>query len=105
MDIKLGKEYLSTYKILGTKINRLKEMRSINPENSAEYDAKINECKRQRDRLEAEIENIDGGLLSEIAALKYICGKTLEEISLIIGYCKRQTERLHLKAIEKLSIA
>lgn len=102
MDSEKGKEYLSSYKLLGTKINRLKEMIVLNPENADAYKENILNCRKKRNKLENEIDSVDGGILSEILALKYICGKTLEEISLIIGYCKRQTERLHLKAIDKL---
>lgn len=96
------KEYLSSYKALILKINRLKTQKKINPEKGAYYERKIKECEERRDRIEASIENTDGGILTEILAQKYICGRSLEEIALIIGYCKRQTERLHLKAVEKL---
>lgn len=102
MELQKGREYLSSYKILGTKIARLKEMLELNPENREKYSAEIENCKKKREKMETEIDTLDKGILSEILALRYICGKTLEEISLMIGYCKRQTERLHLKAIEAL---
>ena len=102
MEVEKGKEYLSSYRILGTKIARLRGMIEINPESKEKYSARIKECRKKREKMEDEIDSVDGGILSEILALKYICGKTLEEISLMIGYCKRQTERLHLKAIEGL---
>lgn len=105
MEIDEGREYLGSYKILGTKIARLKEMLGMNPENSAKYKKEITECRVKRDKIESEIDAVDGGILSEILALRYICGKTLEEIALTVGYCKRQTERLHIKALDKFAIA
>ncbi len=80
-------------------------MKEINPDKEELYRRQLDECVRLRDKMEEEIERTDGGILSEILAQKYICGKSLEEIALLIGYCKRQTERLHLKALEKLNPA
>ena len=104
MDKNEKREYLSGYKALILKIKRLVSMKEINPENSAFYEEKIKDCKIKRDKIENEIEKTDGGVLTEILAQKYIVGRSLEEIALIIGYCKRQTERLHLKALEKFCI-
>lgn len=103
MDIETKKDYLKNYRALLLKIGRLKLMRGINPEKSDTYEKELQDCLQKRDKIEAAIENTDGGILSEILAQKYICGRSLEEIALIVGYCKRQTERLHLKAIEKLA--
>ena len=47
------------------------------------------------------IDAVDGGILSEILSQKYICGRSLEEIGYLINYSKRQTERLHIKALLK----
>ena len=101
MEIEKGRKYLSKYRALVLKIGRLRAMKSINPEKAGAYENEIEKCTAVRDKIEEEIERTDGGILSEILAQKYICGRSLEEIALIIGYCKRQTERLHLKAIER----
>ncbi len=101
MDIEEKREYLLKYRILNSRIKRLSFLIEENPENAENYKAKINETKLLRDKIEADIDNVDGGVLSEILAEKYICGKSLEEIAEIIGYCKRQIERLHIKALQK----
>lgn len=104
MNLEKAKEYLNSYKAMLLKIGRYNSMKKINPEKGEIYDEKIKECAKTRDKIEAAIENTDGGILSEILAQKYICGRSLEEIALIVGYCKRQTERLHIKALEKIKI-
>ena len=100
MTVEKSREYLSKYRPLLLKISRLKSMKAINPEKACAYESEIKKCTALRDKIEERIERADGGVLSEILAQKYICGRSLEEISLIIGYCKRQTERLHLKALK-----
>ena len=86
------------------KIKRLKSMKDISPDKSQKYDEIINKCILLRDEIESKIKSVDGGILSEILFQKYIFGKTLEEISYILNYSKRQTERLHLRALEKAEI-
>lgn len=99
MDIEKNREFLRKYRILLTKISRLKNMISLCPENRRKYLCEIKECTTLRDRIERAIEAVDGDLLSEILSLKYMCGKTIEEISMDICYSKRQTERLHIRAL------
>ncbi|MBR5923322.1 MAG: hypothetical protein IKZ59_05960 [Clostridia bacterium] len=104
MDFDKRRDYLKRYRILISKIARLRRMAKICPENRKKYEAEIGVCIAERDGIEKAICNVDGGLLTEILALKYMCGKTLEEIALDICYSKRQTERLHLKALKLLEI-
>ena len=99
MDIEKNREFLRKYRILLTKISRLKNMIKLCPENRQKYTREIKECTTLRDRIEGAIEAVDGDLLSEILSLKYMCGRTIEEISMDICYSKRQTERLHLRAL------
>lgn len=104
MDIESKREYLSHYRLWQVKIRRMNDMLKACPEKSEIYQNEIEQCRRERDRIEQSIDAVDGGILSEILSQKYICGRTLEEIAFMIGYCKRQTERLHLKALERLCI-
>ena len=99
MDIEYKRKFLQKYRILITKISRLKDMINICPENRNRYLSEIEQCIRVRDGIENAINKVDGDILTEILSLKYMCGKTLEEIALDICYSKRQTERLHIKAL------
>lgn len=98
------KLYLKSYLLQQSKISRLREMISINPDMKEEYEKQIVCSKNLRKDIEYKISKVDDGLLSEILFQKYICGKTVEEISLIINYSKRQTERFHIAALEKFEM-
>ncbi len=104
MDIDKSREHLKKYRILISKISRLKNMILMCPENEKRYSGEIKECITERDDIENAINKVDGGILTEILSLKYMCGKTLEEIALDICYSKRQTERLHLKALKIIKV-
>lgn len=99
------KKYLNIYLFQEAKIKRLESMKSVSPDKTDTYNQKIEECKQKRDEIEQRIKQVDGGILSEVLFQKYILGRTLEEISLILNYSKRQTERFHIKALEKLDIS
>ena len=96
------KNFLRQYRFMLSKIRRLKSMLEISPENAEKYKKDIAETIKKRDFIEDRIDSVDGSLLTEILSEKYICGKSLEEIALGLSYSKRQIERLHLKALEKL---
>ncbi len=98
------REYLKKYRVLAARANRMREMAKLCPENSERYTCDMNETVKLRDNIEHAVNAIDGGVLTEILSLKYICGKSLEEISFAIGYSKRQTERLHIRALQRLCI-
>ena len=100
MTTESAREYLLKYKALCLKENRLKYMAEVSPENRKRYNKQMRKCEKLKRALETEIDRVDGAVLSEILASKYICGKSLEETAELIGYCKRQVERLHVKAIE-----
>lgn len=104
MNIKEKKDYLSLYMLQNAKINRLKEMARLNPDEKEKYFSETAKSKKLRKDIEKSIEAVDGGVLSELLYCKYICGKPLLEVSYHINYSLRQTERLHIKALEKLEI-
>lgn len=98
------REYLKRYRVLAARAGRMREMAKLCPENTERYNCDIKETIQLRDNIEKAVNAIDGGVLTEILSLKYICGKSLEEISFSIGYSKRQTERLHIRALQRLCI-
>lgn len=106
MEVKIEekREYLKGYRVNRAKIMRVKEMLAESPENKEHYTKLLNQTRRFKDKIEDEIEAVDGGILSEILSQKYICGKSMEEIGYCVNYSKRQVERLHLKALEKFRI-
>lgn len=94
------KEYLSSYLLQETKINRLKKMADLNPQLEPEYNKALNEALLLRIKIERQISEVDSGILSEVLYQKYIFGKTLEDISAILNYSTRHIERLHIKALD-----
>ena len=101
---KSKKKYLSSYLLQQSKINRLKQMIVLNPDLEKDYKDQIAKSIALRNDIEKKISLVDGGILSEILFQKYILGRTLEEISLIINYSKRHTERMHITALEKFKM-
>ena len=98
------KKYLSLYLIQNAKIKRLGEMMLLNPGKQNEYISEIKRSESLRSEIERKIQAVDGGVLSELLFLKYVCGKPLLEISCYINYSPRHTERLHKKALKKFRI-
>ncbi len=94
------KEYLSSYLLQETKINRLKKMADLNPELAPQYSKALNEALLLRIKIERQISEVDSGILSEVLYQKYIFGKTLEDIGAILNYSTRHIERLHIKALD-----
>ena len=105
MSVNEKKEFLDLYMLQQIKINRLNYLIQENPTRKEHYISQIEAAHRLRDKIELAIENIDGGILSEVLCQKYLCGKSLEEISYNLHYSQRQTERLHIKALESFSFA
>ena len=98
------KEYLSLYLLQNEKIRRLKETALQNPEEKEKYISQIKAAQTLRRDIEEKIEAVDGGVLSELLYLKYVCGKTLMQISYELNYSVRQIERLHIKALGKFEM-
>lgn len=94
------KEYLSSYLLQETKINRLKKMADLNPQLEPAYSKALNEALLLRIKIERQISEVDSGILSEVLYQKYIFGKTLEDIGAILNYSTRHIERLHIKALD-----
>ena len=101
---KQKKEYLSLYLLQNEKIRRLSETALQNPEDKEKYILQIESAQTLRREIEDKIESVDGGVLSELLYLKYVCGKTLMEISYELNYSVRQIERLHIKALDKFEM-
>ena len=98
------KEYLSLYLLQSEKIRRLRETALQNPEEKEKYILQIKTAQSLRREIEEKIEAVDGGVLSELLYLKYVCGKTLMQISYELNYSVRQIERLHIKALDKFEM-
>ena len=98
------KEYLSLYLLQCEKIRRLRETALQNPEEKEKYILQIKTAQSLRREIEEKIEAVDGGVLSELLYLKYVCGKTLMQISYELNYSVRQIERLHIKALGKFEM-
>ncbi len=101
---KKKKEYLSQYLLQETKINRIRTMINVNPELKETYETELNKALSLRVKIEKQINAVDGGILSELLCQKYIFGKTLEDISVILNYSTRHIERLHIKALDRFEI-
>ncbi len=98
------KKFLNSYLLQETKINRIRNMSNVNPELKVHYDNALKEALELRLKIEKQIAEVDGGILSELLYQKYIFGKTLEDISLILNYSTRHIERMHIKALDKFQM-
>ena len=98
------KEYLKRYLLQEAKILRYKQMAQMDKQLEKFYTEKIIASQKLRKEIENKINVIDNELLVELLYQKYILGKTLDEISIILNYSKRHIERLHVKALEKIDI-
>lgn len=98
------KKYLSKYLLQNAKISRLNQLILAEPKKRKQYSNEIWEAVELREEIERKIREIDDDLLSELLFQKYICGRTLYEISLLLNYSTRQIERLHIKALEKFKL-
>jgi len=98
------KQYLKRYLLQSKKIDRYEKMEKRCTKEENTYKKYISASINLRNEIEEKIQNIDDELLIELLYEKYIFGKTLEEIALILNYSKRHIERLHIKALEKLEI-
>ena len=98
------KSLLKSYRLQQAKIKRLKEMSEKFPGKEKEYKAQIKESIKTRKKIEKKINSIREEVLREVLLQKYICGKTNEEIGLILNYSTRHAERLHSIAIKKLKL-
>lgn len=98
------KEYLKSYLLQEKKIERYEKLASRCPREENNYRKYIEKSKKLRNEIEEKISLLEDDLLSELLFEKYIFGKTLEEIALILNYSKRHIERLHIKALEKFRL-
>ncbi len=104
MNIEHKKEILELYLIQQIKIHRLREQMKVNPRAVFRYRKKIRQAEQLRRKIEARIDAVDGGVLSEILSQIFLCGRSIEETAIILNYSKRHTERLYVRALEKINI-
>ena len=98
------RDFLNRYRLQQAKIKRLNEQSVINVDRKSVYEKEIIKAKRIRNAIEEGIEGLESETETEILAQKYLCGKSLEETAEILNYSKRQIERLHLKALEHITL-
>ncbi|MBO4467884.1 MAG: hypothetical protein J5766_01150 [Clostridia bacterium] len=103
-DIERTRDKLLRYRVFGTKMDRFHEMGLMFPKEKKSYDDKAKKCRVLMKNIENAIAEVDDGILSEILFQKYVLGRSLETISYAVNYSKRQIERLHLCALEKVDI-
>ena len=96
--------FLKGYLVFFAKIERFKEMCNMFPEKQNYYELQIEKTREVIEKIEDSIKKVDDGILSEILFQKYVLGRSLETISYELNYSKRQIERLHIAALEKLKI-
>ena len=101
---KSKKKYLKSYLLQQPKIDRLNQMITLHPNLKTQYKKEISKAEALRRDIETRISRVDGEILSEVLFQKYILGRTLEEVSLAINYSKRQTERMHVEALERFKM-
>ena len=104
MSFEEKKRFLELYLIQEPKILRLGELMDANPLSAARYARQIRKSRKLKRQIEKAIDAVDGGILTEVLGQKYLCGKSLEETAEILNYSKRQIERFHVSAIEKLAV-
>ncbi len=86
------------------KARRVKRLLKMNPECRKRYIGELEKIQKQKASMEIAVDSVDGGLLSEVLAQIYLCGRTLEETAAELNYSKRQIERLHIKALSLLML-
>lgn len=102
--LKEKKEYFSSFLLQQAKITRLQTMLENGTISDKEFKERVLNCQKKRLEIEEKIEKVDNEILREVLTQKYLCGKTLEEIALILNFSKRHTERLHVAALGKLEL-
>lgn len=98
------KDYLKQYLIQAVIIRDANEMLNTNHINKTKCLETIKKAHKLQESIEEAINLVDDSLLRELLTEKYILGKTLEQIAFNLNYSVRQIERLHKKAIEKITL-
>lgn len=58
----------------------------------------------RRKRIESSIHNLDNEDEQEVLRLRYIQGMKWEEVAVKIGYCLKQTHRIHSDALKNIKM-
>lgn len=99
-----NREKLLGYRVSGAKMERFYEMALMFPREKKKFEKQAEKCRESMADIEKKISEVDDGILSEILFQKYVLGKSLEAVSEAVNYSKRQIERLHLIALEKIRV-
>lgn len=105
MNLDEKRDYLDRYILQQAKIKRLYEQSKINTDKKEIYELQICRAKQLRDDIENAISLLKDERESEILAHKYMCGRSLEETAGILNYSKRQVERIHINALEHITLS
>ncbi len=98
------RDYLKLYLLQQAKINRLNLMMKENPLRRYKYKKMIKKSEALREKIEKAVDRVDGGILSEVLSQRYLCGRSLEQTAEVLNYSKRQIERMHTQAVDKLKV-
>ncbi len=105
MTVEQKKEILSLYLLQHARIERFNILLKNNPVGKKRYTKQIASANLIKEKIELAVDRVDGGILSEVLGQKYLCGKSLERVSNELNYSKRQIERLHIKALERINLS
>ena len=104
MSINDKKDYLKSYRLQENLIRTLKRLCIENPSQKDVLHTKIEECENLRTQIAEKIFKIKDTRYKVLLYEKYMNGRTLEEIALILNYSKRHAERLHIAALKSFKL-
>lgn len=102
--MKEKKDYLNSYRLQESVIRMLKRLCVENPSQRKQLLNQIKECEALRTQIAEKIQQIKDVRYKVLLYEKYINGRTLEEIAVILNYSKRHAERLHIAALKNIEL-
>lgn len=103
-EIERKREHLEMYMVFTIRLHRLYSQRDAHPESEGKYSDMIYDTLLKMGTIEDAVEKIPNLKEREVLANKYLCGKTVNEISTFMNYSRRQTERYLKSALENITI-
>lgn len=106
MDEERGRLLSITRKLTGDTVQSTKDPHKFDRlvEYDVEIDRQIDELIRVKTEILKAISKLTDGRHREILRLRYLEGKTFEEISVAIRYSYKQTCRLHGRALIRMEV-